>query len=274
MRSPDTVRSSEHQRAVLSDLIEESWAALTSGDDDVISSPPLISGRVGHPPSKFAVEDIATASVATALRAATALTLGAPPSPIRLDRSHVADACRSERFFAVDGQTGAGFAPVNSGFGPQDGWVRAPTPTTPGTEERSSKPSRCPPTPTRSSRPSGRLLLRCGAKTSKTGSLPRAVSARWSALSTYGAAIRKVTMVAAEPLSIACETFGDALSRPTPARLRVLDLTQRHRRDPICTRLIAALEPTCSGSTHRFTATWHLAFADTPLRQAAAARST
>ena len=51
-----------------SDLIEESWAALTAGDDDVTPAPVAVSGRAGRLPSRFAVEEVAVACVATAAR--------------------------------------------------------------------------------------------------------------------------------------------------------------------------------------------------------------
>ena len=125
--------------------------------------------------------------------------------------------CMSERAILCGGRADGGRVRLTvRGFGPRRTGGCAPTPTTPGTEERSSKPSRCPPTPTRSSRPSGRLLLRCGAKTSKTGSLPRAVAARWSALSTYGAAIRKVTR---SPPNRSSRVKRSAM--PLPAQLRL-----------------------------------------------------
>lgn len=223
---------------MLSDVINESWAALTSGDDDVIPAPVLVSGRGGRLPSRFAVEDIATASVATALRAATALQPGVPSTPIRLDRGHVADACRSERFFAVDGKaSGAAFAPLSRFWPAADGWVR-----------------------THANYPWHRRALFDALKVPDADPIDDAVGAaiassrceefeeRVFAAGGVAAAVRSFDAwsrhpqgqaVATEPL-IACDMAGDASPRPTPPRLRVLDLT-RVIAGPVCTRLLAAL---------------------------------
>ena len=176
---------------MLLDVMNESWAALTSGDGEVDSAPVQASGPAGGLPSRFAVEDVATASVATALRAATALRPELQSTPIRLDRSHVADACRSERFFAVDGKApGAGFAPLSRFWPAADGWVRTHA-NYPWHQRALLDALECPPTPTRSATPWVRPLHRCMAKSSKSGSLLQAVSAVPSGRSRRGAATRR-----------------------------------------------------------------------------------
>jgi hypothetical protein len=106
-------------------MIERAWAALTDGVDEVVPAPVAVSGRAGRLPSRFAAGEIALACAATALRAAVALDPPRRPAPVRLDRGHIADACRSERFFAVDGKVaGAGFAPLSRFWPAADGWVR------------------------------------------------------------------------------------------------------------------------------------------------------
>ena len=150
----------------------------------------------------------------------------------------MADACRSERFFAVDGQTGAGFASLSRFWPAADGWVRS----------HANYPWH------------RRALLQAIEVPADADSVVEAVGSaiaslrgedfedRIFAAGGSGAMVRSFDVwsrhpqghaVAAEPL-IACETFGDASPRPTPARLRVLDLT-RVIAGPICTRLIAAL---------------------------------
>jgi CoA-transferase family III len=224
---------------VLSDVMNESWAALTSGDDDVASAPVLVSGPGGHLASRFAVEDIATASVATALRAVTALHPKLQSTPIRLERGHVADACRSERFFSVEGKpSGAAFAPLSRFWPVADGWVR-----------------------THANYPwHQRALLDAlgvSADTDPVGDTVRAAIAslrceefeeRVFAAGGVGGAVRSLDAwsrhpqgkaVAAEPL-ISCDLLGEAAPRPNPPRLRILDLT-RVIAGPVCTRLLAAL---------------------------------
>jgi hypothetical protein len=220
---------------VLPDAVQESWAALTSGDDDVVSPPLVVSGRGGRLPSRFAAEEIATACVATALRAAVALQPGGPPAVVRLDRDHVADACRSERFFAVDGRAaGAGFASLSRFWLAADGWVR-----------------------THANYPwHRRALLDALGVPGDAEPVADAIAQlrceefeeRVFAAGGAGAAVRSFDVwnrhpqgqaVAAEPL-ISCDMVGNAFPRPAPPRLRVLDLT-RVIAGPVCTRLLAAL---------------------------------
>jgi hypothetical protein len=222
-----------------SDLIEESWAALTAGDDDVTPAPVAVSGRAGRLPSRFPVEEVAIACVATALRAAVALQPGGSSQPVRLDRGHVADACRSERFFAVDGRAaGASFAPLSRFWPAADGWVRS-----------------------HANYPWHRRALLDALEVSGDGEA--AADAVGAAIGTLGceefeervfaaggagAAVRSFgawrghpqgRAVGAEPV-ISCEMAGNAPPRAAPVRPRVLDLT-RVIAGPVCTRLLAAL---------------------------------
>ncbi len=106
------------------------WSALpyTDSDDGV---PPSIDGdvrRLPAEPSGLAVDELAVASVAAALRAGALLqaarTGGAPPAA-SLSASHVADAVRSELFLRIDGQLRAGgFAPLSRFWPTGDGWLR------------------------------------------------------------------------------------------------------------------------------------------------------
>lgn len=223
---------------MLDEILDESWAALTSGDE-VRPFPLEVSGEGGALSSCFAVEELAVACVATALRAAAALESRGSRLPVTLDRDHVADACRSERFFTVDGEpAGAGFAPLSRYWPAADGWVR-----------------------THANYPWHRkALLQVLGGLDDTDSAVDAVGAaiasmgceefeeRIFAAGGVGAAVRTVEAwhatpqgqaVAGEPL-VACEMIGDAPPRPTPARLRVLDLT-RVIAGPVCTRLLGAL---------------------------------
>ena len=84
-------------------------------------------GNGGRLPARLLVEEVADATVAVALLAAAALSeqRGVPLATVRLDRGHVADAVRSERYFQVDGQpAGASFAPLSRFWPAADGWVR------------------------------------------------------------------------------------------------------------------------------------------------------
>ena len=112
------------------ELIGQAWSALSSGVPDAADFPPTtpeVTGAAGRLPSSFAVEELAVASVATALLCAAALAGqgGATVPAVRLDRGHVADAVRSERFFTVGGRSaGASFAPLSRFWSASDGWVR------------------------------------------------------------------------------------------------------------------------------------------------------
>ncbi|HUD15631.1 MAG TPA: CoA transferase, partial [Acidimicrobiales bacterium] len=112
------------------DLLGQAWAAATgdeSGSHPPQPAPVEVTGTSGHLPSRFAVEQAAVASVATALLSAVALSeqRGGKATTVRLDRGHVADAVRSERFFSIAGRgVGASFAPLSRFWTAADGWVR------------------------------------------------------------------------------------------------------------------------------------------------------
>jgi hypothetical protein len=112
-----------------SDLVAEARSAVSpgAGEPDSDPAPVEIRGEAGRLRSRFAVEEVAVASVASALSAATALSKqrGGRVGAVSLDRGHVADAVRSERFFSVGEQSaGAGFAPLSRFWAAADGWVR------------------------------------------------------------------------------------------------------------------------------------------------------
>jgi hypothetical protein len=223
----------------LSELVDEAWKALTTEDDEVISARVVASDHGGHLRSVFAVEEIAAACVATALRAAVALQPEGRSATVTLERAHVADLFRSERFFAVDGRAaGAGFAPLSRFWPAADGWVR-----------------------THANYPWHRRALldaigvsadvepvadAVGEAIAQLGC--REFEERVFAAGGVGAAVRSFdewgrhpqgTAVAGEPL-IACDNLPDASPRPVPVRLRVLDLT-RVIAGPVSTRLLGAL---------------------------------
>jgi hypothetical protein len=112
------------------ELVGQAWATLSA--DDAGANPPLpasveITGTGGRLPSRLSVEEVAHATVAVALLAAAALSelRGVSVASVRLDRGHVADAVRSERYFRVDGRpAGASFAPLSRFWPAADGWVR------------------------------------------------------------------------------------------------------------------------------------------------------
>jgi hypothetical protein len=217
-------------------VLEAVWATLIAGDDDVPCAPVVVAGRSGRLRSRFAVEDIAVACIATALRAAVALDPPRRSALIELERGHVADACRSERFFAVDGQVaGAAFAPLSRFWPAADGWVRA-----------------------HANYPWHRqavldALELDGPVADQVGEAIASLRGeefeqRVFAAGGVGAAVRSFEewnrhpqgrAVADEPL-ISLDVVGDAAPRSTPSRARVLDLT-RVIAGPVCTRLLGAL---------------------------------
>lgn len=109
-------------------VLGAAWAALTAGDEAAPPCPPLdVTGPSGHLRSRLLVEEVALASVGTALLAASSvLQQRRAPSPhVTLDRTHVAAAVRSERYFRRAGQpAGASFAPLSRFWRTADGWVR------------------------------------------------------------------------------------------------------------------------------------------------------
>lgn len=218
-------------------VLDEAWGALAGPDGP---GPPAVEvlGGGGLGRSRFGVDEIATACVATALGAAVALGPTVPSEPIALDLQHVADACRSERRFSVDGVPGGGgFAPLSRFWPVVDGWVR-----------------------THANYPwhRGALLDALGlspdepdidavgaAIASLTG--PE-FEARVFAAGGVGAMVRSFDdwarhpqgrALAAEGL-VTCETLGEAAPRHPSGRLRVLDLT-RVIAGPVCTRVLGAL---------------------------------
>jgi hypothetical protein len=105
------------------DRVRDAWLAVRSGADEPGEMPDLhVTGAPGHLPSHFAAEEVAIACVGAALLAAGQL---AGLGEVALDRAHVADAVRSERFFSRSGQSaGVGFAPLSRFWRAADGWVR------------------------------------------------------------------------------------------------------------------------------------------------------
>lgn len=221
------------------DLGTEAWSALTGGEAEVTPGPVEISGEGGQLPSRFAAEEIAAACVATALRAAVALDALDSAPMIRLERSHLAEACRSERYFSVDGHRSAvGFAPLSRFWAARDGWVR-----------------------THANYPWHRRALLSalgvdpaavpleGAVGEAIGELQREeLEARVFAAGGVAAAVRTLeewaahpqgASVTAEPL-VGCEIVGDTRPRPARRRPRVLDLT-RVIAGPVATRMLGAL---------------------------------
>jgi crotonobetainyl-CoA:carnitine CoA-transferase CaiB-like acyl-CoA transferase len=107
-------------------LITEAWTSLTS--DWRRPQPEVdIAGTRDVVPSAFHVSEIATASIATALLAATDLheaRTGQLPT-VGLDRQHAEAAMRSERYFEIDGVPAPmGFAPLSRFWPTADGWIR------------------------------------------------------------------------------------------------------------------------------------------------------
>jgi hypothetical protein len=112
------------------ELIAQAWAALSTDHAGTHPDPPArveVVGMAGRLAARFFVEEVAEATVAAALLAAAALSevRGASVGSVRVDRGHVADAVRSERYFRVAGQpAGASFAPLSRFWPTADGWVR------------------------------------------------------------------------------------------------------------------------------------------------------
>jgi len=106
-------------------LVAHAWAAVAG----VCTPHPDLEvvGARGSLPSSLPTEDVATACAAVALLAASALKarhVGRPVG-VSVDRDHVADAVRSERYFKVGTRpAGAGFAPLSAFWRATDGWVR------------------------------------------------------------------------------------------------------------------------------------------------------
>ena len=108
--------------------LAQAWAA-TAGDDGLPMPAELeVTGDPGQLPSRLPVEDTAIACAGSALLAAAALRSrrgGLGCGPVRLNRSQVAAAFRSERYLRVNDQPfGDGFAPLSRFWRASDGWVR------------------------------------------------------------------------------------------------------------------------------------------------------
>jgi hypothetical protein len=217
-------------------MLDRLWTALTDGDDDVLCPPVVVSGRLGYLRSQFAVEAIAVGCIATALRAAVALDPQRWSAPIELERRHIAEICRSERYFSVDGAAApAGFAPLSRFWPAADGWVR--------THANYPWHQRA-------------LLDALGIDEPAAEAVGEAITSlgadefedRVFAAGGVGAAVRSFGVwsrhpqgraVAKEPL-VSCDVLGNAPARPVGSRPRVLDLT-RVIAGPVSTRLLGAL---------------------------------
>src|SRR5688500_9540402 len=108
--------------------LRTAWRAVTADDDSAPDLPEVTgTGDSGVLASALAVEDVAVASVATALASASRFgadraAAGSAP-PVTLDRGHLAAAMTSERWFRHgDRAAGAGFAPLSRFWKAADGW--------------------------------------------------------------------------------------------------------------------------------------------------------
>jgi CoA-transferase family III len=109
----------------LGQLLDVAWSAVTDGTAIGRSRPIVeVTGDPADLPSRFAVEEIAVACVATALGACSGLT-GRNAAAV-VDRNHVAAAVTSERWFRQVGMPVASslFAPLSRFWRTGDGWVR------------------------------------------------------------------------------------------------------------------------------------------------------
>jgi hypothetical protein len=151
----------------------------------------------------------------------------------------VADVCRSERFFAVDGMAaGAGFAPLSRFWPAADGWVRTHA-NYPWHRRALLNALGVPDDAATVAEMVGGAIAGLGCEEFEE---------RVFAAGGVGAAVRSFDewsrhpqgqAVAAEPL-ISCDIIANAAPRPAPQRPRVLDLT-RVIAGPVCTRLLGAL---------------------------------
>jgi hypothetical protein len=103
-------------------MLDQAWAAVAGEPDAPRPAELRVDGPDGLLPSRLPVMDTAIACAGAALLAAAALR---GSQTVALDRAHVADAFRSERFITVNGRPmGDGFAPLSRFWRAADGWVR------------------------------------------------------------------------------------------------------------------------------------------------------
>lgn len=207
------------------DLLSEAWTAVTG---EPVPPPLDVDGPTMALPASHPVTATAVACVGTAL-------LATRTRRVRLDRSHVAAAVRSERSFTVDGrQMGASFAPLSRLWRTTDGWVR-----------------------THGNYPWHREALLRAVTASTDDEVADAIAELTAvdveeavvAAGGVAGAVRTVSewlahpqgaAVASEPL-VGLEFLGDCPPRTDRGRSpRVLDLT-RVIAGPVCTRLLGAL---------------------------------
>jgi crotonobetainyl-CoA:carnitine CoA-transferase CaiB-like acyl-CoA transferase len=109
--------------------LDIAWSALADGDAARLPrrAELIVTGRPGQLQSRLPVEAVAVAAVGVALLAASALgeQRGWPTARLSLDRGHVSDAVRSERYFRRSDQpAGISFAPFSRFWRTADGWIR------------------------------------------------------------------------------------------------------------------------------------------------------
>src|SRR5690349_1411427 len=114
--------------ASLATLADAAWDALVAGSNDRPRTPaPTLVGVPSDAESALPVTAAATATVATALRAAGALAEArdGATSELVLHGEHVLTAVTSERHFSADDEAEATmFAPLSRFWRARDGWVR------------------------------------------------------------------------------------------------------------------------------------------------------
>lgn len=207
------------------DLLSDAWTAV-AGEP----VPPLldIDGPTKVLPASHPVAATAVACIGTAL-------LATRTKRVRLHRSHVAAAVRSERSFAVDGRPmGAGFAPLSRLWRTADGWVR-----THGNYPWHREALLRAVTASTDDEVGGAMAERTAVEVEEAVVAEGGVAGAVRTVSEW-LAHPQGAAVAAEPL-VSLEFFGDSPARTDRGRSpRVLDLT-RVIAGPVCTRLLGAL---------------------------------